>query len=339
LSSDVRLSIREIYDANPVWLRPDNHLLPVDKLKASLAEKGMLFPVLLRSDFVMLDGARRVLAADVLRWKEVPVVVAHNWDTVVSHYELANKLEAEEGLERRPMTWMELDELWTELLKPIHQERRSQQSVRERARRASLRERGVPEAQLRKGNAYTGYVMQCADLFGFRPIHVKLIREICHTYRRLRVKHPEIEEPFQRLIAQAESLGAETASSMRQFVRNVWSLGVSVTEADRRATESLRNARAAPWRLARRTPKQNNRPEAFEPQAGSLPVYLPAVQKLITSLDQLSWEAGQMHDFQNIEPEDIAVLKGKVRTATNRIHAMRRRLEAHGERLQGEREQ
>jgi hypothetical protein len=176
-------------------------------------------------------------------------------------------------------------------------------------------------------------------MFGFRPIHVKLIREICHTYRRLKVKHPEIEEPFQRLITQAESLGVETASSMRQFVRNVWSLGVSVAEADRRATESLRNARAAPWRLARRTPKQNNMPEVFEPQAGSLPVYLPAIQKLITSLDQLSWEAGQMHNFSGIEPEDIPGVKISVRTAVNRINAMRRRLEAHGERIQGEREQ
>jgi len=344
LSSDVRLSIRDIRNANPVWLRSEDRLHPLDDLQVSIKEDGMLLPVLVRKDFVMLDGARRLLAAEKLHWRSVPVTVANDWATVVRHFKQVNKLEAE-GLPYRRLTWMELDELWVTLLTPVHRHVRREQTIRERARRAGLRKKGMSETEVRREPAYTGFVTDLAELFNMKPIHVKLIREIFHTYRALKDTTPEMVEPFERLLVVAEETGVETASTVRQFVRNIRLGTFTVDEAARRAEKSLNNAFAAPWRLTRRTSQEiedenTERREIFAGQSNLLPATtLPAVQNLTKILEQLSWDAGQFQNFGDIEPAHLVALSSTIRTSVNRINAMRRRLEAHGAPLQGEREQ
>jgi hypothetical protein len=343
LSSDVRLSIRDIRNANPVWLRSADNLYPLDGLQASIKDEGMRLPVLVRPDFVMLDGARRLLVAERLHWKSVPVTVANDWATVARHFKQVNKLEAE-GLPHRRLTWVELDELWVTLLKPVHGHVRREQTVRERVRRAGLRKKGVPESEVIREPAYTGFVTDLAELFNMKPIHVKLIREIFHTYRELKDTTPEIVDPFEQLLARAEETGVETASTMRQFVRNVKLGTFTVNEAGRRAEKSLNNAFAAPWRLTRRTSQDieddaTGRREIFGGQPNPPVTTLPAVQNLTKLLEQLSWDAGQFQNFGDIEPVHFVALASTIRTSVNRINAMRRRLEAHGATLQGEREQ
>jgi hypothetical protein len=340
LSIDVRLSIRDIRNANPAWLRSEDRLHPLDDLQASIKQDGMLLPVLIRKDFVVLDGARRLLAAEKLHWKSVPVTVANDWATVVRHFKQANKLEAE-GLPHRRLTWLELDELWVTLLAPVHSHVRREQTVRERVRRAALRKKGISEPEVVRETAYTGFVMDLAELFNMKPIHVKLIREIFHTYRALKDTTPEMVEPFERLIAEAQEIGVETASTLRQFVRNIRLGTFTVTEATRRTEKSLNNAFRAPWRLARRTPQEKEdadteRREIFTGQ-GVPTTTFPAVQNLTKLLEQISWDAGQFHDFGNIEPADLTPITSTIRASVNRINAMRRRLEAHGAPLQGER--
>jgi hypothetical protein len=186
--------------------------------------------------------------------------------------------------------------------------------------------------------------MDLAELFNMKPIHVKLIREIYHTYRALKDTTPELVEPFERLVAEAEEIGVETASTIRQIVRNIRLGTFTITEATRRAEKSLSNAFRAPWRLARRTPQEKeddntDRREIFTGPGVVPATTFPAVQNLTKLLEQLSWDAGQFQSFGDIEPADLTPITSTIRASINRINAMRRRLEAHGAPLQGEREQ
>jgi hypothetical protein len=352
LSSDVRLPVRDILNANPAWVRSKDTLLPLDELKSSLANLGMVLPVLLRNDFVVLDGARRVLAAEKLHWREVPVIVAHSWDTVLNYYAKANKLEAE-GFVRRPLRWSELNELWSTLLKPVHETRRARQSADERARRSSLRQQGIAEAEVLKDNAYTGYVVDLAEMFQVKPIHVKLVRDIFYVYNsRLKVKHAEALKPFWTLVTEAEGMGVQTASTIRNFTRHIVAYGVSLDEAIDRATKSLRNAHIAPWRLSNRQAqlrkneerKNETRPvivsREFSAEEVSPPATVSVLRNLATLLEQSSLQAAHFHTFVGIDPGAIPEISATIRNSINRINAMRRRLEAHGKTLQqGESEQ
>jgi ParB-like nuclease domain len=338
LSTDVRLPIQDIRNANPVWLRSADNLQPLDALAKSIQKHGMLLPVLVRPDFVMLDGARRLLAAEKLGWTEVPVIVANSWTIVLRYYEQLNKIEAETpGSFNKQLRWSELDELWSVLLKPIQHDQRMAQAVNERRRRAKLRQQGLPETEVKHNdsdNAYTGYVKDIADMFQIRPIHVKLVRDIFHSRRELK-DTPGIEGPFERLLRMAEGLGIQTSSTMRQFTRNVRG-GMAIKDATERAEHSLNNSFKAPWRRALRPEDAANSelPEAIV----HTPISNDKVQALTKLVDQLSLESARFHVFEpNVNLDVAKQISATIRTAVNRINAMRRRLEAHGDSLQGER--
>jgi ParB-like nuclease domain len=338
VSTDVRLPIQDIRNSNPVWLRSADNLQPLDALAKSIQRHGMLLPVLVRPDFVMLDGARRLLAAEKLGWTEVPVIVANSWTIVLRYYEQLNKIESETpGSFNKQLRWSELDELWSVLLKPIQHDQRMAQAVNERRRRARLRQQGLPEKDVRHNdsdNAYTGYVKDLADMFQIRPIHVKLVRDIFHSHRELK-SMPGFEGPFARLLQMAEGLGIQTSSTMRQFTRNIRG-GMPIKEATERAEHSLNNSFKAPWRRALRPEDASNR-EAPEGLVHT-PISEDKVQALTKLIDQLSMESARFHVFEADITLDVAKqISSTIRTAVNRINAMRRRLETHGEAPQGER--
>lgn len=332
MSADVTLSIKEIHNANPVWVRESDTIKPLDKLKQSLREEGMVLPVLLRNDFVVLDGARRIEAARLLGWNEVPVIVAHDWDTVLSYYERLNKLDGAQPA--KPMRWVELNELWSTLLKPLHNKARQGRQYAERTRRAHLRAQGVDEAQIfERTSAYTGYTNDCADMFQVRPIHVKLIRDIFNTIGRLKVTRPEVAEPFDQLVAKAEKIGIKTTSTVRHFVRNL-SHGVPLDKALSKAEAALSNAHDAPWRLAHKSDQRGPRVRPAKPEIVHPGVGLSVLRNLNRLLEQVSQEAHRFHQFTDeVDPAAVKSIAYDIKTSISRIQSMRRRMEAHGQSL------
>jgi hypothetical protein len=338
--TQVQLPIRDIRNANPAWLRSSEGLKPLDPLIKSLDNKGMLLPVLIRPDFVMLDGARRLLAAEKLGWTEVPVIVANSWPDVRRYYDDLAKIEKElPGTFYKQLGWREMDELWSVLLKPVHHTQRMSRAITERKRRAKLRQQGLSEPEVHhhdSDTAYTGYVTDLADMFQIRPIHVKLIRDIFHSARILEKTTPEFRAPFEKLLRTAENLGVQTSSTMRQFTRNVRT-GTEIGKAVELAEHSLSNSFKAPWRRAVHVEKL--------PAASTTPL-LPTypvitrevVQNLTKLLEQLSMEAARFYEFEpQVNVKVAQEVRSTITSSVNRINAMRRRLEAHGNSLQGER--
>lgn len=50
----------------------------IPALAQSIAQVGLLQPVVIRPDMTLVAGARRLEACKLLGWTEVPVYVAHN---------------------------------------------------------------------------------------------------------------------------------------------------------------------------------------------------------------------------------------------------------------------
>lgn len=104
------MPIRDILNANPAWVRANLDVEVGSDLLYSINRYGMKIPVLLRSDGLLIDGARRVAAAANLGWDTVPVVVSDDWDRILVHLRLTVRDTAELGLPSTPYTWLEFED-------------------------------------------------------------------------------------------------------------------------------------------------------------------------------------------------------------------------------------
>lgn len=98
----VRLPIEHLRNANPAWIRKDMGDLNV--LAKSLKHDDQKLPVLADSTFRVIDGARRIEAADLLGWLDVLVVCTSDFD------EISRLMQAARS-DAQPMTWLETMEL------------------------------------------------------------------------------------------------------------------------------------------------------------------------------------------------------------------------------------
>jgi hypothetical protein len=114
--ADVTLPIKDILNANAAWVRtewPNS-----SRLKRSIAAEGMHVPVLVNADWEVIDGARRVKAAEELGLERVPALVAHEWPAVVTYFQEIRELDKTD-FPSAPMRWLELNDLIIRLLNPI----------------------------------------------------------------------------------------------------------------------------------------------------------------------------------------------------------------------------
>lgn len=129
-----RVAIKAIFNANVAYTRRSPGDL--SELTASISKKGMLIPVLLDPDYLVIDGARRVHSADELRWDYVPAVVTSDWRVVQQHLLLTRAAEVK--LPSLPMTWIELAELYrttlTRLYEPIRRAESGQKAAQNRGK-------------------------------------------------------------------------------------------------------------------------------------------------------------------------------------------------------------
>jgi hypothetical protein len=64
-------------------------------LAASMADKGLLHPVVIRKDFVLVAGERRIAAAKSLGWTDIRASVVDNLEDAVRAKEIVRKAERE----------------------------------------------------------------------------------------------------------------------------------------------------------------------------------------------------------------------------------------------------
>jgi hypothetical protein len=311
------LPIKDILAANPSWIR--NDLGSLRDLEASIRQHGMLLPILLASDFRMLDGARRVAVAQRLRWKEVPVKVTDNWDQIVAYYKRANEAHMLPEL-RLPMRWGELDWLWSTVLKPAHElKRRSQMGA---VRRENIKRRAKGEDTGRI-SPYTGYTHDLAAMFQCEPSDIKTLRDTYRAIGLMRKTQPAYVEKLLVLISEHETfLGITHISKLRRGVRTVLNGDVSPEEA----LVMLKRSLASPKQIRPREDSSSTRYKSFPDERQPM-ISLQAVRNLAQMLEQLSWEATNFRNFENPTEEFVAEMSKQIKDATTRIQSMRRRLE------------
>lgn len=82
-SVDVTLPIEHITNVNPVWIRED--LGDLGPLAKSIKKEGQRQPILVDSTYRVIDGARRIEAAQNIGWSTIFVVVAHDFFVASDH--------------------------------------------------------------------------------------------------------------------------------------------------------------------------------------------------------------------------------------------------------------
>jgi hypothetical protein len=176
LATDVRLPVRQIRDANLTWVRRDAESFDNDDdLLASLDNDGLMLPLLLTEELVVVDGARRFARLEWLGWRDVPVLVTTDWPTVCDFYRSARDLEAK-GLPHDPMTWAEVVDLVSGPIEQLYQHRRLE---RWRTSRATRLASGAPPRH-RSGGAKreSDYIAEVAQALGWRQADLRTVREI-----------------------------------------------------------------------------------------------------------------------------------------------------------------
>jgi len=116
-----RLKVSTLLDMNPVLVRQQFN--GIEELARSMKAHGQLYPLVVRDDLLIISGGRRLLAAQLLRWKEVAAVVTSSHDTVVNlmikEREHDNDPDVDPVLKQTPMGWLEMADLIGRVLYPL----------------------------------------------------------------------------------------------------------------------------------------------------------------------------------------------------------------------------
>ena len=80
--------------------RQRSDLGDVSELMTSIESIGLLHPITINKDLLLIAGRRRLEAAVSLHWKKIPVQYVEELD----HFELI-KIELEENIKRRELDW------------------------------------------------------------------------------------------------------------------------------------------------------------------------------------------------------------------------------------------
>jgi hypothetical protein len=117
---DTTLPVKELLNANPAWIRDEGNMGDLHALARYMKRYGQYGPVLVDPTFRVIDGARRVLAAQMLGWQNVMAVCTGDFDAISYFMQAARDRESAGGSYASvPHTWPEIAQLvW--LLREIH---------------------------------------------------------------------------------------------------------------------------------------------------------------------------------------------------------------------------
>lgn len=312
------LPLSTLLNMNPreSWVRP---VLENQKLKDSIARNGMKLPILVAPDFSIVDGFQRLYVAADLRFKDVPVTVAKNWETFIEYQEVSKTLAAE-GWPSEPMTWLQLSDLWLTVLPKLYQEYRYRQATETRNLNKAM---GTKYHQ----PTVAHYNTAIAELYGFASANqVKVVRDLYSTYRRcVTLGFGEDAQLLIHMLQQSGGRGLRTVQTDLQHIA-----AGRMTPAD--AIEHYRNTFKAN-RVKSNVPRNAaGRPamgRAPDPTPEELATSAEVVEKLVAMVDTIGHEASYMTSFAKLDLLTAGELADRLRRAINRLNALRRRLEVH----------
>lgn len=113
------IPIGDILNANPEGSFVRHDLSARGLLQASIAEEGLLFPLVLDANYQVIDGARRLWALHAMGWDHVPAIATNDWVTLRDTLVEQRHQEALRHIEAKPLTWSETSDIYLRILKPL----------------------------------------------------------------------------------------------------------------------------------------------------------------------------------------------------------------------------
>lgn len=329
LRTNATLPVSRILDSNPAWMRED--IRELDDLKASLADHGMLLPVLLTNDWEVVDGARRVVAASQLGWKDVPVLIQPEWNTVVAYFKDATR-RALLGQQAVPMTWLELADLWIGPLTRLYNVERLARMVETRKKRRSGE---IPPSDNRP--ATTNISKHLAEMYGISESDVKSIRDIRSGLHRLKEVRPAskgtqlanqartmIDRAYAQALQQDPGYPVSGLSFTRHVIQAIAGGRTTMAEGEENLNRFLEMRRDKP------APVRNPKPRATQRLAK--PDTSTAAGRLVAMLVTVATEAEHFDfDVSPVTPEQAASLADLILQCSLKTNRFKRQLLAIAE--------
>ena len=316
-----KLPIRDILWSNPDWFRAEFE--EPDALVKSIKESGLQVPVLLTSDLLVIDGARRIMAYVAMGRKEIPVRITNDWDEVVEH--LAQTREAEaSGLPFQRMSWEEMDTLWRVAVTPLYGPKRVERGLA--TRKARQQGEDVEPTTIH------GINIDLGRAFGVDEAHVKGVRDIFSCLRGIREDLKPTAAQLKPLVALIQSVEASNPNGTFSGLFRVR----NVLRAVARGEMSFDDAAEEINEQERRRNRPRNQVIDWETRRRiHAPTESDIMRNFCSVVEQYGEQAQRLSPGEDL---DAVALAQQLRTAVNRFNALRRRLLESGTDTQKEQE-
>lgn len=313
------IPVADLLRANPAWIRSD--MGNMRALTKDVAERGVVVPIVAAPDCLVFDGARRIMAAKQAKQELVPVTWCEDWLTAVT--------AMREGVSKPdayPMTWAELNLLWSQLLKPLSDEHRysSMGAVRRRNRRQQ-----AAQAQFQEGaeGPYSRHTNDLAAIYGTTPAAVKVMRDGWTQLERMRKSAPEfytkMHTAINELMRDTSNRDIDRARQIKYAVRRYLEhspvvsvqeiIDVFVATASKPQTVSRHHAEVYRGKLS-------------QVRREAEPTSLTVLNNFAVLLEQVAATADTFVNF-NEDQQTVSVVAARILGSVRHIQSMRRRLE------------
>lgn len=297
------LLVKYLRDANPTPYRTD--LGPLDELVSDIRAKGIREPLLITHDFGIIDGFRRLAAAEQLHMTQVPIQVISAWS------DLTRALKPAEA-DCYPYNWEDLLVFWESALKPLHQAHRF---------KAALYSRRTGIRSGRSGH-YSEYQLDIATMYGVQPSTIKTLRDYLHRLARMEKHYPVFVKGVRGLLPSGEAARNIAASRVIKAVADKltrtdkWTQEEALTVFEQRLSAAISSDRP---RVPRVTNIKLDRNAPVTPKT--------LLDNTVMILDQVVMQARSWVNFDLSEEEVEETLDGLV-SAVTEINSLRKRLRA-----------
>lgn len=195
-----RLSVKTLLDMNPALVR--GRMEGIEELAKSMKEHGQLYPLVVREDMLVVSGGRRLVAAQLLRWKEIWAIVTDDHDTVldlmIKEREHDNDPDVDPILKQTPMKWLEYGDLIGRVLAPMEVRARMEN------RRKRVRAKYIDGDQAGQGHT-TERMIRMHTAIGLNRNHYKALSMFYSSL--MYAPTPERRAEIRRFIEQSEAEG------------------------------------------------------------------------------------------------------------------------------------
>lgn len=314
--------IRNILNVNWTWVRKNvaGTEEQRNELADSLNRDGMLLPVLLRKDLVVVDGARRLLVArEDLGWNQVPVLITDDWARATQHYADAVKLAAE-GYPHVPMDWFELAELCTEILPKVYDKRREELTDQFYQNKIQ----GTPTRKI------PHYTRGLAELLGIPFSQLNLIREMVSVVLRLESASPEMGK-VARLLVNETYTAEGRLYSLFEHIKDMRDGLLTLEQAAK--FEILPKGRKGNRTISPRTRSVTRaKPKDLAPTEGGQLAPKALVQAIALRLDNFAMSIREMSGIeQGMSPSEAGDAAKLIGRAQRQLTKLRGLLERHAD--------